>query len=128
MAKFAESVVEDAALAWLEATGWRVVHGPEIAAGASEAERSDPGFRDVIIEGRLRSALVRLNEQLPSEALEDAFRKVTRVDAPTLIERNRAAHRMLVNGVNVERRREDGSIAGAQARLIDFDNPNNNDW
>ena len=31
MTRFSESVVEDAALDWLEALGWRVVHGPDIA-------------------------------------------------------------------------------------------------
>ena len=45
-----------------------------------------------------------------------------------LIERNRAVHKMLVDGVDVEHRRADGSIAGVRARLIDFDNPDNNDW
>jgi hypothetical protein len=64
----------------------------------------------------LRQALVRLNRDLPPEALDDAFRKLTRADAPSLIERNRAVHRMLVDGVTVEYRRPDGSIAGAQAR------------
>ena len=66
--------------------------------------------------------------RLPLEALEDAFRKLTRADAPSLVERNRALHRMLVDGVTVEYRRKDGSIAGAQARVIDFDDPDNNDW
>ena len=53
--------------------------------------RSDPNYRDVVLEGRLRQALVRLNPDLPPEALDDAFRKLTRADAPSLIERNRAA-------------------------------------
>jgi len=82
----------------------------------------------VVLERRLRQALVRLNSELPSDALEDACRKLTRTDAPSLVERNRAVHRMLVDGVNVEYRRKDGSIAGAQARVIDFDVPGNNDW
>ena len=51
-----------------------------------------------------------------------------RSDAPSLVERNRALHRMLVDGVTVEYRRKDGSIAGAQARVIDFETPDNNDW
>lgn len=126
--RFSESVVEDAALAWLEATGWHIAHGPEIGAGEPDAERLDPGYRDVILEGRLRDAVARLNRDLPSEAMEETFRKLTRLDAPTLIERNRAVHRMLVEGVTVEYRRPDGSIAGAQARVIDFDNADNNDW
>jgi type I restriction enzyme R subunit len=125
---FTESVVEEAALAWLEALGYAVLHGPEIAAGEPGAERSDPNYRDVLLQGRLRQALVRLNPKLPSEAIEDAYRKLARADAPSLVERNRAVHRMLVDGVTVEYRRKDGSIAGAQARVIDFDTPADNDW
>ena len=50
------------------------------------------------------------------------------MDAQSLIERNRAVHRMMVDGVTVEYRRPDGSIAGAQAQVIDFDDPDNDDW
>ncbi len=125
---FTESVVEDAALAWLEGLGYVVRHGPVIAAGEPAAERTDPNHHDVILEGRLKQALVRLNPDLPLEAFEDAFRKLTRVDAPSLIARDRAVHHMLVDGITVEYTREDGSIAGAQARVIDFDDPENNDW
>ena len=57
--KFTESVVEEAALAWLEAKGWTVLHGPEIAAGMPLAERDDPDYRDVVLERRLRQSLQR---------------------------------------------------------------------
>ncbi|HET8760125.1 MAG TPA: type I restriction endonuclease subunit R, partial [Nitrospiria bacterium] len=112
----------------MEALGYSVLHGPEIAAGEPGAERSDPNYRDVVLERRLRQALVALNPDLPADALDDAFRKLTRTDAPSLLERNRAVHRMLVDGVTVEYRRPDGSIAGAQARVFDFDRPDQNDW
>ena len=125
---FAELLVEEAALAWLRGLGYTILHSPEMAVGMPGAERTDPGYRDVIHEWRLREALVRLNPELPAEALDDAFRRLTRVDAPSLIERNRALHRMLVDGVTVEYRRVDSSIAGGQARVIDFDIPENNDW
>jgi type I restriction enzyme R subunit len=128
LAGFTESVVEEAALEWLAALGYAVLHGPQIAAGEARAERNDSGYRDVVLDGRLRAALVRLNPDLPPEALEDAYRKLMRLDAPSLIERNRAVHRMLVDGITVEFRRKDGSIGGAQARLIDFDEPAQNDW
>jgi type I restriction enzyme R subunit len=82
----------------------------------------------VVLAARVRAALARLNPDLPAEALEDAWRKLMRLDAPSLIERNRAVHRMLVDGITVEFRRKDGSIGGAQARLIDFDDPAENDW
>src|SRR3989304_9464243 len=116
---FTESVVEQAALAWLESLGWIIKHGPEIAPGEFSAERND--YSQVVLEDRLRQALVRLNPQLPTEAIEDAFRKLTRPEGPTLETRNRALHRLLVDGVTVEYRHPDGRIAGAQARVIDFD-------
>jgi type I restriction enzyme R subunit len=112
----------------MEALGYAVLHGPQIAAGEPGAERSDPNYRDALLEGRLRRALAHLNPDLPSDAIEDAFRKLTRADAPSLVERNRAVHRMLVEGVAVEYRRKDGAIAGTQVRVIDFESPANNDW
>ena len=76
---FSETVVEQAALAWLEALGYMVLHGPEIAAGMVGAERRPiRPTRVWQLEGRLRQALVHLNPALPAEALEDAFRKLTR--------------------------------------------------
>jgi type I restriction enzyme R subunit len=60
---------------------------PEIAADMPGAERSDPNYRDVVLEGRLRQALVRLNPDLPAQVLDDAFCKIMRTDAPSLLER-----------------------------------------
>ncbi|MEP0848752.1 MAG: DUF3387 domain-containing protein [Phycisphaerae bacterium] len=123
---FTDSVVEQAALAWLEALGFAVAHGPEIAPGELAAERDDYG--QVVLHRRLRDALARLNPDLPPEALDEAFRRLTRPESADLVANNRALHRMLVDGVNVEYRRTDGTIAGAQARVIDFDDPDANDW
>lgn len=95
MSNFTETVVEDATLAWLESLGYAVLHGPDIAAGESGAERSDPNYRDVVLEGRLRQALVRLNPDLPAEALEDAYRKLTRADAPSPTHTKRAMEMMI---------------------------------
>ena len=120
-----ESHIEEAALAWLASLGYSVLHAPDVAVGMPSAERSDPAYRDVVLSKRLRDTLARLNPELPHEALDDAYRKVLRIDAPTLLERNRLCQRLLVDGVTVEYRRSDGSIAGGQARLIDFDVPDN---
>jgi len=123
---FAESTVEDAALAWLEASGWQVARGPEIAPDMLAAERADYG--EVMLAQRLRDALARLNPELPVEAIEDTFRKLTRPEGADLVQRNRALHRLLVDGVTVEYRDAEGEIRGAQTRVIDFDDPASNDW
>ena len=126
MTPFTESSVEDAALAWLESLGWSIAHGPDIAPDTPGTERGDYGA--VVLERRLRDTLARLNPSLPPEALDDAFRKLTHPEGPTLEARNRAFHRMFVDGVTVEHRTDDGAVRGAQARVIDFDTPVNNDW
>ncbi|MCC7195796.1 MAG: type I restriction endonuclease subunit R [Gemmatimonadaceae bacterium] len=126
MTTFNESVVEEAALAWLSGVGWHTLNGAEIAPGEPAAERDD--FGQVVLTERLRAALVRLNQGLPAAALDDAFRKLTRPEGAELIVRNRAMHRLLVDGVTVEYRDADGNLRGAQARVIDFDEPAHNDW
>lgn len=121
-----ESVVEEATLTWLESLGYTIESGADIAPGEARAERQT--YEQVILEDRLWQALMHFNPTLPAEAVEEAFRKLTRPEGPTLETRNRAFHRMLVDGVTVEFRREDGSIGGAQARILDFDDPEENDW
>ena len=100
MASFTESLVEQAALAWFEALEYRVLAGPSIAPGEPAAERSSYG--QVVLEGRLREALRRLNPAVPSEALDEAFRKLTRISSPQLVDANHELHHYLVNGVSVE--------------------------
>jgi type I restriction enzyme R subunit len=126
VSKFVELTVEEAALGWLERLGYAVMQGPEVAPGELFAERQD--YTQVVLEQRLRDALARLNSELPPEAIDDAFRKITRPEGPTLEARNRVFHRQLVDGVTVEYRRPDGSIAGAQACVLDFEELDNNDW
>jgi type I restriction enzyme R subunit len=121
-----EADVEAIALAWLSEAGWSLAFGPDIAPDMPAAEQAE--FGEVVLAERLRSALERLNPSLPASAVEDAFRKLTRPEGPDLVTRNRNVHRMLVRGVTVEYGTGDGNIRGAQARVIDFGEPANNDW
>jgi type I restriction enzyme R subunit len=90
------------------------------------AEREHYG--QVVLEGRLRDALARLNPQVPPDALEEAFRKLTRPDSPSLVGNNHAFHRMLVEGIPVEIQRKDGSYGHDQILAIDFAHPDNNEF
>ena len=126
MAKLTESDVEDAALEWLAGLGYAVVHGPDIGPEGTAPERGS--YDEVLLAGRLRKALWRLNPNLPAETLEDVLRKVRQTETPSLVEENRRLHHYLIEGVPVEVTREDGSIGGDAARLIDFDRADANDW
>ena len=81
----------------------------------------------VLVEG-LREAISKLNRAIPEEAREDALRKVLRVGTPSLVQTNRAFHRMLSDGVEVEYPWADRSIAGDHVRLVEFDEAQDNDW
>jgi type I restriction enzyme R subunit len=111
-----ESVVEEAALAWMLERGYTILYGPDIALGEPDAERIDASYHDVILDGRFKESLSRLNPGLSADALDDAYRKLTRVNAPTLIERNRAIHRMFVDGIPVSDRRKDGLLPECRQR------------
>lgn len=121
-----ESHVEAAAIEWFGELGYAFVHGPEIAPGESEAERDS--FAEVVLAGRLREAVERLNLQMPAEAHEEALRKVLRIGSPSLVATNGAFHAMLRDGVEVEYSRPDGTIAGDRVRLADFQDVDANDW
>ncbi len=120
-----ESGLENIVLGWFGELGYTILHGPEIAPETPQAERSS--YSDPLLPARVHSALSRLNPHLPPEALEEAFRKLTRIDSPTLIQRNHAFHRFLVEGIPVEYRTRD-RIVSDSARLFDLSNLDNNDW
>ena len=125
MNAFTESVVEQAALDWFRALGYNVVGGPDMPPGPHALRES---YADTIFPSVIRGALARLNPELPAEALDDAFRKLTRPKGATLEARNRAFHRLAVDGVTVEYRDDGGTIRGAQVQVLDFEQPVNNDW
>ncbi len=121
-----ESHVEEAALEWFGELGYAVGHGPHLAPGEPAAERDS--FSEVVLVGRLREAIRRLNGAIPEDAREDALRKVLRVGTPSLVQTNRAFHKMLRDGVDVEYPRGDGSIKGDKVLLVDFTDVRANDW
>jgi type I restriction enzyme, R subunit len=121
-----ESIVEEAALEWFGELGYTVGHGPQLVPDEPAAERQS--FGDVVLVDRLREALRRLNRDIPEEAREDALRKVLRLATPSLVQTNRAFHKMLRDGVAVEYARPDGSIKHDVAWLVDFGEVLMNDW
>jgi len=123
---FNESTVEEAALSWFLELGYTVIHGVDIAPGEPQAERDS--YTDVVLLRRLQDAVRRLNPKIPEEAREEAVRKLLRQETPSLVANNRRFHAMLRDGVEIEYKRPDGSIAGDRVRLVDFVYPENDDW
>ena len=121
-----ESDVEQAALDWFEQIGYTPLRGPDVSPGGIYAGRET--YSEVVLSDRLYNAIQYLNPQLSPEAVEEVYRRVTRIDHPALIERNHAFHILLTQGVTVENRRSDGSIRNELARIIDFEHFDKNEW
>jgi type I restriction enzyme, R subunit len=125
-AGIAESHVEEAALAWLSELGYATVNGLAIGPDCDAPERASYG--DVLLVERVRGAVAKLNPTLAAETRSDAVTQVLQAQTPSLIAENRRLHRFMIEGVPVQVRRDDGTISGDQVRLINFDDPDANDW
>ncbi|MDK2892992.1 type I restriction endonuclease [Methanohalophilus sp.] len=122
-----ESEVEEAALDILISDlGYGYRYGPDIAPDMPDAERE--GYGDVVLIGRLREAIDALNPNIPESARDEALKKVLREESQDLVHSNRAFHRMLVNGVDIEYQGVDGETVYDKIWLFDFDEPENNDF
>ena len=126
MHPFAESHVEEAALAWLAELGYATASGLDIGPDGDAPERASYG--DVLLVKRVRAAVAKLNPALTAEIRADAVKQVLQTQTPSIVAENRRLHRYIIEGVPVQVRRNDGTITGDQVRLIDFDDPDANDW
>ena len=120
-----ESEVEQVALDILSELKYKVVYGPDIAPDGERPERQS--YADVVLTMRLREAIDRINPAIPTEAKEEAIKRILRTESPDLVINNHRFHKMLVEGVDVEYRKE-GRIAGDKVWLFDFDNVTENEF
>ena len=119
-----ESIVEDTAVEQFGTSGVRMLRGTEIDDAGERA-----GASSVVLCGRARDALSKLNPHLSDATVDAVVAFLSRPPHPTLIENNRWFHGLLTDGVPVEYRdSKTGETRGGWARVIDFDNPANNDF
>ena len=104
--------------------GYSYVNGADISPDGVAQERA---YDEVVLKHRLRSAITRLNPTLPTDAQEDALKKLLRSDSPNLFQNNYTIHKYLTEGVDVEYRKGD-RIVGDKVWLIDYENPTNNEF
>lgn len=125
MTQLTESAIEDFAIKLFEQLGYHYVHDPEIAPDSDNPERGH--YDEVILKDRLRSAVRRINPSVPTQALQEALKDVERIHSPELLSNNETFHRLLTEGVKINYQK-DGHDRGDLVWLIDFENPENNEF
>ena len=125
MVALSESIVEETVIDWLREMEYSAYGGPDMVPGPNSLRDS---YSEATFPSVLRGAICSLNPELPGDSVDEACRKLVRPEGATLEARNRNFHRMLTDGVTVEYRNESGVVRGAQAQVIDFDNPDRNIW
>ena len=125
MSRLTESAIEDFAIKLFERLGYNYIHAPDIAPDSDNPERSR--YDEVLLTGRLENALKRINSSLSDAVVQNALKEVERIHSPELLANNEAFHRLLTEGVNVSYQ-QDGNERGDLVWLVDFENPDNNDF
>lgn len=125
MAKLCESAIEEMIIEELQSLGYTYISGVDLAPDALNPERSSYG--DVLLLGRLQTAVHKLNPTIPADAIQSAVRKLSRIATSNLLADNEEFHKMLVDGVPVEYRKG-SDIKGDSVRIVDFDCPLNNEF
>ena len=123
--KITESAVEKFTVELLEKQGYDYYYGPDIAPDGDTPARQS--FEDVLLLEKLKEAVARINPTIPADAREDAIKQLQRINSPELIANNETFHRMLTEGVKVTYRK-DGEDRGDLVWLIDFNDPEKNDF
>lgn len=119
-----EDKIEQNALELLSTLGWEVLHGPDIGEDGTK-ERM---YTDAFLYRRVLSAVQRINADIPAQAQDEAVKRALRATEPNLALDNHDFHQLLVDGVDVEFRDGDEEIRTNKVWLIDFDNPENNEF
>ena len=84
---------------------------------------------EVILSKKLRNALVKLNSDLPQEALDNAYYELTQnLSNKTPVTANKFIYEMLKNGVKVQFKDNNGIDTEDIVRVLDFNNPDNNEF
>src|SRR4030065_522213 len=117
MSKITESDIELFTIEELEALGYQILHGPDISCDGLFSERQS--YSDIILVGRLRTAVQRLNSDIPADVQEQAVQKVLRIYSPDLLHNNETFHQLLIEKVKIPYQ-QDGYERSYEVALFAF--------
>ncbi|MBN2617367.1 MAG: type I restriction endonuclease subunit R [Spirochaetales bacterium] len=100
---YTESDLEIAFIELLEELDYDYMPGPDF----TEEERGS--YHDVLLLEELRSAIYKINKSVPTDAKEEAIKKIRFLSNPTLMGSNEEFHNYITDGIDVPYRDKDGN-------------------
>jgi type I restriction enzyme, R subunit len=124
-----EQLVELPAIGLFSALGWHTVSAKEETFGSGGTLARETRGEVVLVE-RLRSALSKLNTDLPADAIQAAIDELERDRAAMSLEAaNREVYRLLKDGIRVSvPDREHGGQKDERLRVVNWEHPEQNDF
>lgn len=123
-----DTLVEQPAIALFESLGWKTGNLYSEWTGSSSSEGRQTQ-QDIVLEGRLRAALSKLNPDLPNEAIDVVVEELARDRSKLLpVNANQEVYRLLKDGVPVPVNDERGHNTLKVAKVIDWGNVEENDF
>ncbi|AJJ48056.1 type I restriction endonuclease subunit R [Francisella tularensis subsp. novicida] len=120
-----EDNIENYAIDLFKSQGYNYIYAPDVAPDTDNPIRAT--FSDVVLENLLRDKLLEINHQIEPNLIDDAIKKLLRTSSDELLADNELIHQYITQGIKVEYTK-DGATRGEIVKLIDFDNPSNNDF
>ena len=125
MKKITEDDIELLAIELLKEQGFQYFYGLDVAPDKTNSFRSN--YEEVLLNNQLQSAIERLNPNIPVTIREEAFNEIKNISSESLIVGNETFHEKMIEGVKVLVRKGSENL-GNFVRLIDFENPENNEY
>jgi len=120
-------LIEQPAIELLRSLGWDYKNLFHETFGENGTEKRN-SRREVILTHRLRSALLKLNSLLPTEAIDLAVEELTRDRSAMIpVNANQEFYALVKNGVKVAVKDEYGVTNFETVKVIDWSTPDNND-
>jgi type I restriction enzyme R subunit len=125
MSKLNENSIEQVALDILrDDLGYQITLGKTI----SEGENKEREYNEAILTPRLQKAITTINPHTPTDACDEALKKVLRTQEADLISNNLHLHKYLTEGIDVKYAIGQGRTKTDKIWLIDFANAANNNF
>lgn len=121
-----DTLAEQPVIDWLRELGYETMFSPDLAPGGAFMERND--YHEVVLEGRLRRALKRINPNIPDEALDEVAKKIIKYEHQDIELGNKEMYEMLTRGITIDVKDEYSETRGKTVYPIDFQNLQNNEF